>query len=160
MSGYACRSCDRSFDHLFSRRVHEAWHGRQRLTIDDRLWPKVVMAGPDDCWGWRGAHSPKGYAVLSGYRAHRLTYESVVGAIPAGLQLDHLCRNRGCVNPAHLEPVTHLENVRRGERATKTRCVNGHPMPVVASGRRICADCRRDINARYNARRAARLVAA
>lgn len=76
---------------------------------------------PGGCWLWQGALNTKGYAVLSvggrgGRRhyAHRLSYEIHVGPIPAGLQIDHLCRVRRCVNPAHLEPVTNRENVLRG----------------------------------------------
>lgn len=59
--------------------------------------------------------------------AYRVAYELLVGAIPDGFQLDHLCRNRACVNPAHLEPVTQAVNKARGERAMKTHCPKGHP---------------------------------
>jgi 5-methylcytosine-specific restriction endonuclease McrA len=87
------------------------------------------------CWEWGGRIAPNGYGVIEVHtvdnkrrsrRAHRIIYESYVGAIPDGLQLDHLCRNRGCVNPAHLEPVTNHENHRRGLRASKTHCPAGH----------------------------------
>lgn len=60
--------------------------------------------------------------------AHRFAYERFVGTIPAGLQIDHLCRTRLCVNPAHLEPVTNRENVLRGLAATRTHCAKGHPV--------------------------------
>jgi hypothetical protein len=71
--------------------------------------------------------------------AHRLVYEELVGPIPEGMELDHLCRNTSCVNPAHLEPVPHRVNVLRGvgptaENAVKTECVNGHPL----TGRNLC----------------------
>lgn len=87
----------------------------------------------DSCWLW--ARSTKDdYPMLwigkKRYRAHRVIYEALVGLIPEGLSLDHLCRVKCCVNPEHLEPVTHAENVRRGNsgkfQAAKTHCPKGH----------------------------------
>jgi hypothetical protein len=73
------------------------------------------------CWIWQGATWPSGYGVIvrHGRRvgAHRYFYEQQVGRIPDGLELDHLCRNRRCVNPAHMEPVARAENIRRGANA-------------------------------------------
>ena len=93
----------------------------------------------DGCWLWTGAfitppkgrHDRYGLAIHRSLpkrktMAHRAVYEHLVGPIPEGFQLDHLCRVRECVNPAHLEPVTQQENIRRGEVATKAECVNGH----------------------------------
>lgn len=89
--------------------------------------------------------------------AHRFAYEDIVGPILEGLTIDHLCRVRHCVNPAHLEPVTHLENVRRGNgglnQLAKTHCPKGHPydeentyrLPSRPSGR-YCRACRRERN--------------
>lgn len=92
---------------------------------------------PNGCWVWQRAKSQGyGYYKIPGekrvVRAHRFMYEREVGPIPEGLTLDHLCRNRACVNPAHLEPVSRGENVLRGEspaaqHARATTCVNGHP---------------------------------
>jgi HNH endonuclease len=76
---------------------------------------------PDECWLWRGQISPSGYGRIdinnhAGY-AHRYVYERERGPIPNGLQLDHLCRVRACVNPSHLQPVSRAENIRRGRKA-------------------------------------------
>lgn len=94
----------------------------------------------DDCWEWYGALNDAGYGMVYSnktrrpQRVHRLMYEFLVGPIPDGLTLDHLCRNRKCVRPAHLEPVTRGENIRRGigpqlnrERMlNRTHCKRGH----------------------------------
>jgi len=86
---------------------------------DARFWSKVVRHGPTECWPWVGTISG-GYGVFRlGNRfagntgAHRFAYEMLRGPIPKGLHIDHLCQNKRCVNPAHLEPVTLAENVRR-----------------------------------------------
>lgn len=92
-------------------------------TISERLWPKVSPQ-PGGCWHWTGFLDKAGYGRIrsEGGRmgesllAHRVTYELKYGDIPKGLELDHLCRNRRCVNPDHLEAVTHQENVARGAR--------------------------------------------
>lgn len=80
--------------------------------LGPRLASRIVDEG--NCWRWTGRIDWKGYGWLSADPAHRLTYEAAVGPIPAGLVIDHLCRNPWCVNPAHLEPVTQKENVHRG----------------------------------------------
>lgn len=110
----------------------------------------------DGCWQWTGA-TVRGYGYFRAgrmCRAHRVAYEFFVGGIPDELEVDHLCGNRGCVNPDHLEPVTHVENV---ERATARRraadvCSHGHrftPENTITGsrGQRVCRECKRRWNA-------------
>lgn len=85
------------------------------------FWDAVNENG--DCWEWQMARNSSGYGsymveTRTAMLAHRYAYEQMVGPIPEGLEIDHLCRNRGCVRPDHLEPVTHSENMRRA-RADK-----------------------------------------
>ena len=100
-----------------------------------RFWSKVERRGPAECWAWRASHSSKGYGQFyvdsKPVGAHRVAYELMRGPIPDGLELDHLCRNPGCVNPDHLEPVTRRMNSLRGKgmsahNAAKTECAKGH----------------------------------
>lgn len=117
-----------------------------------RFMEKVSIAG-DECWPWEGSMRANGYGRFGEPTklAHRMSYEYFRGEIPDDLQLDHLCRNRGCINPWHLEPVTPRENLLRGqtkaaENAAKTHCPQGHPYDersVRKNGSRRCLECHR-----------------
>jgi HNH endonuclease len=107
-----------------------------KRTVEERFWARVQKT--ETCWLWIGADNGSGYgrfypAPRQSVAAHRFAYELLVGPIPEGLQLDHLCRNPPCVNPAHLEPVTNRENSLRGisplaDNARKTHCPRGHSL--------------------------------
>lgn len=135
--------------------------------IRARFMDKVSPEPNSGCWLWMAALNHKGYGVFEGrankkQMAHRFAFEWHIGPIPEGLELDHLCRVRCCVNPRHLEPVTKLENLRRSAvgivNRSKTHCPQGHeytPENIVrkASGGRGCRACQR-IHARtYRQRR-------
>jgi len=120
----------------------------------DRLLERRVFQG--ECWIYTGSTS-RGYGMLSIADrlrpVHRVSYEIFVGPIPDGLQLDHLCRQRACFNPAHLEPVTQAENIARGQSwsAVSVRtgvCIRGHALTddnvyLRRDGGRQCRECRR-----------------
>lgn len=125
-----------------------------------RFWAKVDVRGEDDCWLWTAALATGGYGLYGVDQrmklCHRFAYELLVGPIPDGLQIDHLCRNRRCVNPSHLEPVTCRENVLRGMsraavNARKTHCPQGHAYDddntyITPVGGRNCRACKRARN--------------
>lgn len=130
-------------------------------SLSERFWAKVDFDGPlpspylGRCWLWT-AMTYRGYGRFQigrkAMQSHRVGYELVRGPIPAGLELDHLCREHACVNPAHLEAVTHQENVARGNvgRANrrKTHCAHRHPFTpentyVAPNGERRCHACRK-----------------
>ena len=120
-----------------------------------RFWSKVSPAPSDVCWIWRGAINSQGYGNVGRnnrtYLAHRVAYELTNGPVPEGLDLDHLCMTRACVNPAHLEAVTFLANMRR-RYAVKpderdTHCIRGHEYTpentavISTTGQRKCKTC-------------------
>ncbi len=129
------------------------------LPMADRLEEKIERVTESGCWIWIGSMFSKGYGQI--WRegklkyAHRVSYEIHVGQIPEGLELDHLCRNRCCVNPSHLEPVTHKENLRRGfglmaRQSRQTHCLRGHEFSEENTHRyktrRVCKKCSKDRN--------------
>jgi hypothetical protein len=129
----------------------------QRPLLDDqdlnRFLDKIDFT--ETCWLWIGGCNKKGYGNFKiekrQTKAHRVSYEWFIGPIPEGLELDHLCRVRNCVYPLDLEPVTHLENVRRGvgnQNLNKTHCKHGHEFTEVNTyirpeGKRNCRTCQR-----------------
>lgn len=124
-----------------------------------RFWSKVDVG--TSCWLWTGNTDRTGYGRYSFRRdgrtifeaAHRYAFKAAGHAIPEGLVLDHLCRNRACVNPEHLEAVSNRVNILRGagqtaRNARKTHCQQGHPFTPentyrTSDGARRCVECRR-----------------
>lgn len=133
--------------------------------IPQRFWDKILPEPNSGCWLWNAASNWTGYGVFRvetnrSVMAHRFSYENLVGPIPDGLELDHLCRVRCCCNPKHLEPVTRSENTRRGiaannglrahhnRRSAAPTCVHGHTFTgknvgFRKDGRRRCRECDR-----------------
>jgi hypothetical protein len=124
-----------------SRQCYAAAGGRwNRESKATRFWAKVDRNGPlpprhpalGPCWLWTGHQGDRGYAPRGRQGAYHFAYRWAGKICPPGYELDHLCRNPGCVNPDHLEPVTHHVNILRGDApparaARQTHCLNGHP---------------------------------
>lgn len=111
-----------------------------------RFWGNILCDQATHCWEWQG-NKRKGYGRFwNGSRlvpAHRVSYELLVGPLPESLVPDHLCRNPGCVNPSHLEPVTRSENQQRGlQGKLYVECKRGHQISTT-NGRRKCLICDR-----------------
>lgn len=146
--------------------------------LPTRFWDKCMPEPNSGCWLWTGGHNGDGYGVYRvqterggvTVRAHQAAYLASHGTVPAGLEIDHLCRVRGCVNPQHLEAVTHAVNMQRSEAAEATRrmyasmtvCRNGihtlTPQNVrwrFGGTRWQCRECQRAHDRKRRARRAA-----
>lgn len=136
------------------------------VTFEERLWAKVARCADDECWQWTASTNGIGYGKIHRagkyLSAHRVVYELVNGPIHEGLEIDHLCNNRGCVNPAHLEAVPHVVNVLRSDspasrNALKTRCPHGHEYTeqntLIDGGGRKCRECVRQRQQGYDQRR-------
>lgn len=126
-----------------------------RRSDAERFWCKVIPAGPADCWSWVGSRRKAGYGTflvprdgrrVRGVVAHRWAYESLVGPIPPGFHLDHLCRNTVCVNPAHLEAVSRAENQRRRLDPPPFRLIRA-AVPMPAPTREPAGRIRRPVTA-------------
>lgn len=149
--------------------------GRPTGTLQERIKRRIVVNEKTGCWDFIGKLNG-GYGKIwdtaRGYYrgAHLALYEELVGPVPKGKELDHTCRNKACVNPEHLEPVSHLENVRRGSAGhvnrSVTHCPSGHPyegdnliLTTYRSSdglqreRRVCRLCRKDAIARHREKR-------
>jgi len=138
-------------------------------TIVDRLMMRTIKNSESGCWVWTGSLRCQGYGRISHNKqvwlVHRLAYTIFKGSIPDGLQIDHLCRNRACWNPEHLEVVTVRQNVLRGaglpaENARKTHCPQGHEYTdrntyIGPSGKRACRKCQALHHVAYSHRRPA-----
>jgi hypothetical protein len=136
---------------------------RVMAKVEKETEPPAYRPDLDPCWIWTRYRMRHGYGQvnrgngLGTALVHVVTYEHEVGPVPNGLELDHLCRVTACCNPAHLEPVTHAENMRRGvavqrrreTAAAKTHCPSGHPysgnnLRITPNGTRRCKTCQRE----------------
>lgn len=147
-----CAGCFTDFN-VFPCYSHYRFCSMKCKSNFDARWMPEPNSG---CWLWLWSVNPSGYALFRQSKgtilAHRISYERQRGPIPDGMQLDHLCRVRCCVNPTHLEVVTNQENARRGIRRTeatsRTTCVNGHlwvpkDTRTTRRGQRVCRVCER-----------------
>lgn len=130
---------------------------QQRQPLQARIEARIEKLATG-CWRWTGRLCRDGYGRIGAASAHRVYYELIKGSVAPGLTLDHLCRNRWCVNPDHLEPVSNRDNILRGEsfsavNARKTHCQKGHPFTpettyLKKNGHRTCKTCHKETASR------------
>jgi hypothetical protein len=155
---------DRTINSIYARANQFKMKKVYRISEIDRFMDKIVIStkvfNNTPCWEWVGAKGWKYYGTLkinhANQMAHRWAYEYFIGNIPDGHEIDHLCRNRSCVNAMHLEAVTAKENILRGEgacanNARKTHCKCGHEFNLentryTKKGTRYCVICRNIYN--------------
>lgn len=176
---HVCEYCQRGFTSsrvsaiTCGTRCRGARAGSRNLkgTSEDRFWSRVIRSEPDECWLWGGKVNDAGYGIFNdqsnAIRAHRFSWQLEFGEIADGLKIRHRCDNPPCVNPRHLEPGTHKQNmedmVQRGRgRSGKSRCGNGHDLTLPGSFRllrhrgyieRVCVECNKARQARYQAKK-------
>ncbi len=138
-------------------------HKRKIYSPIERFLKKIQVLD-NGCWKWIAQLDQDGYGVFwktaeKAYRSHRFIYEYYHGHICSDLTIDHLCRNRWCENPPHLELVTNKENVRRGDNFNrdKTHCLQGHPysgfnLIIRKNGKRECRICKSESDQKYKLR--------
>lgn len=151
------------------RRTGSAETVRRRvgISVEERFWQYVDRDGPGGCWQWTGglSHGYGNFMVrrddgsYAQVQAHRFAWRLLVGDVPDGLVMDHLCRNKRCVRPQHLQPVTQQVNVQRGAASWwSPTCRRGHVFTsentyVNGDGYRVCKTCRAATHARYRERK-------
>jgi hypothetical protein len=139
------------------------WHDNGDGKLPQRVIDKISVDS-DGCWNWTASLTADGYGHLwwqgTMTTAHRTVYELTAGALPDGMVLDHLCRNRRCVNPDHMRVVTRKQNSLENSEsvtavnAAKTHCHHGHALDMTyPDGRRWCRTCKRMSDTRSNAKR-------
>ena len=145
-----------------------------KKTAAELFWPKVDVGWTHDCWEWTASVLPNGYGQFSSGKnrgtsilPHRVSYEFLVGPVGDDMTIDHLCKNKVCVNPQHLEVVTIQENIKRRDEngytrninpwnLRKTHCPRGHAYDVVtSSGGRGCRKCSNEQAKLYQRRKRA-----
>jgi len=128
--------------------------------LPNNFLKKVAVNPENGCWEWKAYKNPEGYGKVtlyhgedgySSYYTHRLVYQSLVGPIPEGMEIDHICENRSCCNPVHLRVLTHLQNVQRG-KWIKRPCPHGPETERYdwrTTGCGACKECKKESNREY-----------